>query len=434
MAGSIIGPTAIGRRGALTLAAGALASPAVLRHARAASRTIKLGFVSPRTGPIAAFGEADPFVLGGVKKILAEGVVIGGSRYPVEVIERDSQSSATRASEVAASLITSDKVDILLASSTSDTVNPVADQAEVNGVPCISTDDPWEAYFFGRKGNPAKPFEYTYHFFWGIGDISAAFTGLWDSVSTNKKIGCLWSNDPDGVALSDKVHGVPPLYQKAGYQLVDLGLFPSGSNDFSAQIAQFKQAGVDILTGVFVPPDFATFWTQAAQQGFRPKVATIAKALLFPSSVDALGPRGNGLSSEVWWGPNHPFRSSLTGQTAKQFCDAYTADTKKQWTQPIGFKHALIEVAMNVLKRTKDINSPDSIMAAVKDTDMHTLVGPVTWKPGPTVPVPNCCTTPLVGGQWTPSKPFPYELLVANNKPAPIIPVQKKFVPISYGS
>jgi branched-chain amino acid transport system substrate-binding protein len=423
----------IGRRGALTIAAGALAAPAVLRHARAASRTIKLGFVSPRTGPIAAFGEADPFVLGGVKKILDEGVTIAGTHYPVVVIERDSQSSAARASEVAADLITKDKVDILLASSTADTTNPVSDQAEVNGVPCISTDTPWEAWFFGRKGDPAKPFQYTYHFFWGIQNISAAFVAMWNSVDTNKKIGCLWANDPDGVALSDKIHGLPPIYQKAGFTLVDTGMFPSGSNDFSAQIAQFKQQGVDLLTGVFVPPDFATFWTQAAQQGFKPKVATIAKALLFPSSVDALGPRGNGLSSEVWWGPNHPFSSSLTGQTSKQFCDAYTAATKKQWTQPIGFKHALIEVAMNVLKRTKDINNPDSIMAAVKDTDMNTLVGPVTWKPGPTVPIPNICTTPLVGGQWTPGKPFPYELLVANNSTAPIIPMEKKFAPISYG-
>ena len=32
-----------------------------------------------------------------------------------------------------------------------------------------------------------------------------------------------------------------------------------------------------------IPPDFATFWSQAAQQGFKPKIVTIGKALLFPS-------------------------------------------------------------------------------------------------------------------------------------------------------
>ena len=38
-----------------------------------------------------------------------------------------------------------------------------------------------------------------------------------------------------------------------------------------------------------IPPDFGTFWAQAAQQGFNPKVATIGKALLFPSAIEALG-------------------------------------------------------------------------------------------------------------------------------------------------
>ena len=43
------------------------------------------------------------------------------------------------------------------------------------------------------------------------------------------------------------------------------------------------------MTGVPIPPDFTTFWKQAAQQGFKPKIASIGKALLFPASVDALG-------------------------------------------------------------------------------------------------------------------------------------------------
>ena len=419
----------IGRRGALTIAAGALASPVVLRHARAADRVIKLGFVSPRTGPIAAFGEADEFVMANLKPVLDKGVTIGGRNYPIQIIQRDSQSSANRAAEVAGGLIRSDKVDIILASSTSDTTNPVSDQAEVNGVPNISTDTPWEAWFFGRKGDPKTPFDWTFHFFWGVNDFAAAFTGMWDSIPTNKRVGTLWGNDPDGVAVGDPQHGMPPLFKKAGYEVVDLRLFPLMSGDFSAQISELKKANVDIVSGVFIPPDFTTFWTQCAQQGFHPKAASIGKALLFPSTVESLGARGAGLSSEVWWSPNHPFSSSLTGQTAKQFCDAYMAQMHRQWTQPIGFKHALIEVAIDALKRTKDINSPESIRDAIKATDMKTLVGPVSWKNGP---LPNICTTPLVGGQWWPGTTYKYDLLVANNRPAPIIPVQKPFTPISY--
>src|SRR5262249_28390125 len=158
---------------------------------------------------------------------------------------------------------------------------------------------------------PQKGFDWTYHFFWGMDDIIAVFIDLWSSMPTNKTIGALWSNDLEGNAIGDAKTGFPPALAKAGFKLIDPGRFPPGAQDFSAQIAKFKAANADILTGVMTPPDFTTFWNQAAQQGFKPKIATVAKALLFPSAVQALGKAGIGLSSEVWWSPNHPFTSSL---------------------------------------------------------------------------------------------------------------------------
>ena len=186
-----------------TLAATALAGPAILRGgaARAAtSKVIKIGHVSPQTGPLAAFAEADPFILDQVRNVLAKGLVNGGVTYQVEIISKDSQSNSNRASEVASDLILKDKVDLLLAASTPDTTNPVADQAEVNETPCLTTVAPWQPYFFGRNGNPAKGFKWTYHFFWGLEDVIASFLTLWNSVETNRVVGGLFPNDADGNA------------------------------------------------------------------------------------------------------------------------------------------------------------------------------------------------------------------------------------------
>ena len=156
--------------------AGVVAAGALLgKRAFAAPRPLKIGYVSPETGALAPFGETDAFVVDEIRKMVQGGIQSGGTTRQVEILVRDSQSSPNRAAEVAAELIKSDKVDLMVAAGTPDTVNPVSDQCEINQVPCVSTDAPWEPYFFGRGGNPAKGFDWTYHFFWGV-DVVAQVT------------------------------------------------------------------------------------------------------------------------------------------------------------------------------------------------------------------------------------------------------------------
>ena len=398
----------LNRRSVLKAGAGLIVAPTVLRRAYAAE-PFRIGKVGPVTGPIAGFGEATSWVVDGLKDVMAKLPV------PVEIIQKDSQSNPNRAAEVATELIEKNKVNLLLAKGTPDTTNPVADQAELNGVPCITDDAPWQPYFFGRKGDPAKPFKWTYHAFWGLEDVIANYVSIWDESKAAKVVGGLFPNDADGNAWGDPKVGFPGPLEKAGYKLIDPGRYQPMNNDFSSQIAAFKKAGVEIVTGVMIPPDFATFWSQAAQQGFKPKVVTVGKALLFPSSVEALGDRGDGLTTEIWWSPSHPFKSSLTGQSAKDLCDAYTKATGKQWTQPLGFAHALFELAFDVVKRTKDRNDPESVLAALLETDLDTIIGHVSWKGGPNNPVKNVSKTPLVGGQWNKTSGGKYELSIIVN-------------------
>lgn len=411
------------RRMLIKSGAAAVAAPALLgaNSASAQGRVIKIGHVSPRTGPLAGFGEADNFIIEQVRGILKNGLQSGGRTYQVQIISKDSQSTGTRAAEVANDLILSDKVDLLVAAGTPDTTNPVSDQAEVNEVPCVTTNCPWQPYFFGRKGDPAKGFNWTYHFFWGLEDVIAAFLALWDGAPTNKVVGGLFPNDADGNAWGDKERGLPPALAAAGYKLHDPGRYQVMNNDFSSQIAAFKAAGAEIVTGNMIPPDFSTFWSQCAQQGFKPKIVTIGKALLFPSVINSLGARGNGLTSEVWWTPSHPFKSGLTGQSAAELAKAYEDATKRPWSQPIGFQHALFEVAIDVLKRTKSLE-PKAILDSIVATNYQSMVGPVQWTGKP---VKNVTKTPLVAGQWQ-RKGDKFELVITANKPAPNIPTGGK--------
>lgn len=421
MAALRIPRTSLTRRSFVTAAGAALAAPAILRSTRAyaESPVLKVGHVSPITGPLAGFGESDEHVIGKLREALAGGIENNGKTWTIEIVTKDSQSNPSRAAEVAAELILEDEVDIITAASTPDTVNPVSDQAEVNGTPCVTTDCPWQPYFFGRNGDPATGFENTYHFFWGLEDVIAAFLALWDHPGVEKSVAGLFPNDADGNAWGDADVGFPKPLAANGFTLTDPGRYQPLSDDFSSQISAFKAAGAEIVTGNMIPPDFATFWAQAGQQGFSPKIVTIGKALLFPSVIASLGERGNGLSSEIWWTPNHPFSSSLTGESAKDLADGYTHATGRPWTQPIGFKHALLEVVADVAKRAADLDDPQAILAAVAETRLATIVGPVDWSKGP---VKNVTKTPLVAGQWQKTGDA-MELVITTNKTAPEIPL-----------
>ena len=409
-----------GAFGALGLAPGLLAACGSDSGGGSGSSgdTIKIGYVTPSSGPLAEFAAADDFILAQIRKQFAAGIPTKAGTRKVEVLVRDSQSSSDTAGSVAGDLILKDGIDLMVVGSTPENANPVSDQCELNGIPCISSTAPWQSWFFGRKGDADKPFQFTYHFFWGLEDLTAVYTDLWSQVDTNESVGALWPNDSDGNAFADAKTGFPAALKQGGYQLTDPGRYEDLTNDYTAQISRFKAAGNDIVTGVPLPPDFGKFYKQAAQQGLRPKVVTVAKAILFPSAVESLGALGEGLSSEIWWSPDHPFESSLTGTSCKALADGYTTATKKQWTQPIGFAHALFEVAADVLKRS-DPKDRKGVAAAIKATKLDTIVGTVDFSSGP---VPNVAKTPLVGGQWVKGTTFPYDLTICTNKLATNIP------------
>ena len=409
----------------LLKAAPAVAAAGMIPTLANAADTIKIGFVSPQTGPLAAFAEPDKFTIDVVKKATAGGITIGGKKYAVEIVYKDSQSNPNKAASAASELILRDRVDLIVAAATPATTNPVADQCELNGVPCITNDTPWQPHFFGRKGDPKKGFNWTYHFFWGLEDVIGSYMNLWSSIPTNKVVGALYPNDEDGNAWGDAKIGFPPVLASKGFKLIDRGRYQSPANDFSSFINEFKKNNVEIVTGVIPPPDFANFWNQAGQMGFKPKIVTVAKATEFPAAVQAFGDRAEGLTFEVWWSPSHPYKSSLTGQSAKQIADDFTAATGKQWTMPVGFKHSLFEVAIDVLKRSS-AKTPEAIRDAIKATNLTTTTGPVNFQTGP---VPNISKTPLVSGQWRKAGKG-LDLQIVENSQAKGIATQSKLMPI----
>lgn len=358
---------------------------------------VKAGYVIPITGNMAAFGVAASWHIDYFNKnVWKDGLVMGdGKKHKFTVIVQDMQSDSNRASQVAQDLILNDGVMLVGASASAANVVPVRDVAENFECPCITYDCPGDAW---NAGQPEGGFKWSWHTWFIFRDMAANFIGMWDMIPTNKKVGGLYPNDADGLAFAA---GLPPAFEALGYTYVDPGRFENGTEDYTAIISEFRKEGVEIINGVPTPPDFANFWKQAVQQGFRPKVSTMAKAMLFPDGVNALGELGDGQTVECWFHPKFPYTSSLLGVTPQQICDQWEAETGSQWTQPVCF-FGQFEVWTDILQRCTDPLDKNAIIEATKQTKITTIGGPVDWSvnPEPYSGFYNFSTKPITGGQW----------------------------------
>ena len=392
----------------------------------AESRTIKIGYIGAQSGVGANFGEATPWTVDRVRAAVKDGVKIGGKSYAVELVIKDNQSDPNRSTVVSSELVLRDKCDLVLCFG-GDPAAAMGELADTRRVPTISTMVPWTGWKFSRGATPEdlteKSFPYTFHFFWGAAEVVKNFLAMWNSVRTNKIVGTFYVDNPTGKAFANPKTGLPGGMVQHGYREVTGGFFKMATDDFTNQASAFKNASAEIVSGLVLPSHWATFWNQAAQAGYRPQVCTMAAAFLFASAITSLGPRGDGMSTEVWWTPKFPYKSSITGQSGRELATEWENTTGKQWTQPIGYAHAIWEVGLAALKSSGDPKDKEAVRTAIANLSVDSIVGPVRFKDSP---VKNVSITSMAGGQWRKTKGgrFPFELLIVYNATAPQIPVE----------
>ena len=392
--------------GASTTAAGASTTVSVEAEM---GDEVKLGFVAPITGPLASFGIPDNWCADKWRAAIGDGMVLGdGKKHPISITVSDSQSDSNRAAQVAGDLINNTQVDLMMVASTPDTVTPVVEQCEANAVPVVSTDCPWQTYL-GKN----TEYKWSYHMFFGAEDFFPVMVSMFDKVQTNKKVAGLFDNSADGLFFSE--FDPPPLIA-AGYEVTVGSLFQPLTEDYSSIIAQFKQAGCELLVGNCIPPDWTNFWKQAIQQGLgaQMKIVLATKATLFPQSIEALGDVGNGLVKELWWHPTYPWVSSLTGETCQQLADDFSAKTGLQPTAPI-LHYVVGEMAIYALKNATDPKNKDAVLAAIEKMSFEAITGPIDFTAplvtrtndtivgypgGPGHKVKNVYSMGLGGSQW----------------------------------
>ena len=123
------GAVAVGAGGLLEACSGGIkGSSSGSGSGSGGTKAITIGWIHPLTGSLAGFGAPDNWVISKIKQTSPSksGFKVGGKTYPVTIKSYDTQSSPTRAGDLARTAILNDGVDLLLASSTPEPVNAVA--------------------------------------------------------------------------------------------------------------------------------------------------------------------------------------------------------------------------------------------------------------------------------------------------------------------
>jgi branched-chain amino acid transport system substrate-binding protein len=396
------------------------------------TKAITIGWIHPLTGELAGFGAADNWVVSKIKQTTPykKGFKIGGKTYSVTIKSYDSQSSVSRAGDLARTAILSDNVDMLFASSTPETVNAVASQAESLGTPLVCSNIPWESWYINLGGNPGKPTlkpKYVVMYFLGAEHLAKCFIPMWnrihDQLHTDKVVAAAFPNDSDGNAFRMVF---PPIVQGAGYTFDMSSPYPDGTTNYSSMISAFKADKADFFTNVPEPPDFAAMWKQSIQQGFRPKLATVAKVLLFPTDAYSMGSEVYNVATDTWWVPTLPWTSTFTGETCQQMANEYETAGNGQWNANIS-NYSLFEVAYAALRSVSDPHDKAEVANAIHNVNIHALAGPLDFASGG--PAPGVAITPPAGVQWQKGTTYPLELQVVDNTLLPDAKITADLLP-----
>jgi len=380
---------------------------------------LRVAWISPQTGALAAFGVTDAFVHSKLAPRFSAGLDGPQGRRAVQVSLHDATSSSARAAELATSLI-ADGVQMIVATATPEICNPVADVCEQAGVPCVSTIAPWQAWFFGRKGKPESGFRWTYHFFVGLEDFADVYSSLFARANLGSQIGGLFGDDIDAPAF---LGAFPRVMAQRGLSLFDPGRIKLAEPDWTGVATRLREAKIQVVTGVLPPPLAVDFFEAARKVGYQPKMAAIAKAFPFADTVAKVSRPGLALTNEVWWSPAWPFRSALTGARAADLAQDYETSTGRPWVQTLGFSHALLEVVAQAV-RTAPTSDREGLREALARLQVNTVVGPLSFRGRH--PALNVCSTPAVGGQWLREADGRWVLQVVDNTRSPFIPVTAK--------
>lgn len=326
-------------RRCLAVLATCLVGALPLASSAATGKTVKIGTSVPLTGRLAA--EGDLYKKG--YELWAEtvnakgGIKVGNESYKVELLLYDDKSEPETATKLTDKLITQDKVDFLLATSSSGLVKSTATIAERYRKIMIAPIANAETLY---KNNPK-------YLFGQAPRASANMASYLDMIASKKldvkSIVIVTADDLFPLATAKGIENAAKI---KGVKIAGTVKYPKASTDMSAVVSQLKALGADAVLHTSDYAEAVALVRQMKEQKVTPKLFGFQDAPGMPDFVPNLGKDAEAICGTSWWWENAPFQDQLFG-SAKQFADLYR---KKFKTDLVPYRPAAAAAAAEILQ------------------------------------------------------------------------------------
>jgi branched-chain amino acid transport system substrate-binding protein len=351
------------------LGALAVSAAAMLAIAPASAQDkIKIGYAISKTGPNAGGASITqiPNYEMWVKDVNGKGgLLIGGKRVPIEVVEYDDRSNSEEAVRAVERLVTQDKVDLLFppwGTGLNLAVGPVFNKYGYPQLTFSAVTD--------RAPDLAKRWPNS---FWLLGTskqyvdaLATLLKKMRDEGKIGPNVAMISIADGFGIDLSQAAR---KSFTDAGFKLAYDKSYPIGTQDLSPLIGEAQRSGADTFVAFSYPPDTMALTEQSKVASYAPKVMFLGVGVGFPMYPQRFGANAEGIMSLGGWSKDN----ASTAAYAKKHEDMFKRGPDR-WGSQIGYSS--LQMLEQAIERVGKIDRP-AIIKELQTGTFDTVLGKV---------------------------------------------------------
>jgi len=288
-------------------------------------------------------------------------------KLPVRLVIVDDESDPGKAAAAVEKLINADKVDLLLATSSTPLVMASTTTAEkykkyMHATACIIP--PWQA----------QKFKWSTLFFFDMKTFSTVPFSVMNTLPADSKVerpALLMDDSPDG-------RNMRPLFkasaEKAGYRLAADEEWAVNAKDYSSLILKLNEKKVDGIVTVGTTADIMTLIRQMKENRFGVKYFHGYKGTGQAAFAKALGKDSQYIVTDGMWSDNFPYPRAQ--ELGKRFFDKF-----QRQSTTAGLWYATAQTLLMAIERAGTLDSARVREAVVNNEFKGTTMGDVKYGP-----------------------------------------------------